>query len=211
VAGVLYGALLAWAQDDLKKIIAYSSVSHLGFVVLGLFSMQGTAGSGAVLQMVNHGLSTGALFLLIGMIYERAHTRGLNEFGGLARTMPRFAFCLVFATLSSIGLPGLNGFVGEFLILIGAWRDHPIAASLAAGGVLLGAIYMLGLVKSLLFGPIGNPKTPTWRDLNAREMALLAPLFALMLWIGFAPKSLLDRIEPAVDRMLEAPRLELPR
>jgi NADH-quinone oxidoreductase subunit M len=172
--------------------------------------MQTQAGSGAVLQMINHGLSTGALFFLIGMIYERAHTRGLSEFGGLARTMPRFAFCLVFATLSSIGLPGLNGFVGEFLILLGAWRDHPLAASLAALGVLLGAIYMLGLVKALLFGPIGHPKTPTWRDLSSREMLVLAPLFALMIWIGFAPQSLLARIEPAVDRMLEAPQLERP-
>jgi NADH-quinone oxidoreductase subunit M len=209
VVGVLYGALLAWAQSDLKKIIAYSSVSHLGFVVLGLFSMQTTAGAGAVLQMVNHGLSTGALFLLIGMIYERAHTRGLSEFGGLARTMPRFAFCLVFATLSSIGLPGLNGFVGEFLILLGTWREHPLAAGLAAGGVLLGAIYMLGLVKALLFGPIGHPKSATWRDLTLREMAILAPLFALMIWIGCAPRPLVESIEPAVDRMLERPRLEL--
>jgi len=210
VAGVLYGGLLAWAQDDLKKIIAYSSVSHLGFVVLGLFTMQSAAATGAVLQMVNHGISTGALFLLIGMIYERAHTRGLADFGGLARTMPRFAFCVIFATLSSIGLPGLNGFVGEFLILIGSWRDHPVATGLAAGGVLLGAIYMLGLVKTLLFGPVGHPKTPAWRDLNLRELVILAPLFALMLWIGVAPRSLLSRIEPAVDRMLEAPRLELP-
>jgi NADH-quinone oxidoreductase subunit M len=209
VVGVLYGALLAWAQGDLKKIVAYSSVSHLGFVVLGLFAMESTAASGAVLQMVNHGLSTGALFLLIGMIYERAHTRQLSEFGGLARTMPRFAVCLVVATLSSIGLPGLNGFVGEFLILIGTWRGHPVAASLAALGVLLGAIYMLGLVKGLLFGPIVHPKTAAWRDLTTREMALLAPLFALMFAIGFAPQPLLRRIEPPVQRMLEAPLLVL--
>jgi NADH-quinone oxidoreductase subunit M len=207
VIGILYGAMLAWAQSDLKKIIAYSSVSHLGFVVLGLFAVQTTAATGAVLQMINHGLSTGALFLLIGMIYERAHTRKLAEFGGLARTMPRFAVCLVLATLSSIGVPGLNGFVGEFLILIGTWRDHPLAAGLAALGVLLGAIYMLGLVKGLLFGPVVHPKTATWRDLNTRELLLLAPLFALMFAIGFAPKSLLDRIEPPVERMLEAPRL----
>jgi len=207
VIGILYGALLAWAQKDLKKIIAYSSVSHLGFVVLGLFAVQTTAASGAVLQMVNHGLSTGALFLLIGMIYERAHTRQLADFGGLARTMPRFAVCLVLATLSSIGVPGLNGFVGEFLILIGTWRDHPVAAGCASVGVLLGAIYMLGLVKGLLFGPIVHPKTATWRDLNSRELLLLAPLFALMFAIGFAPKALLDRIEPPVQRMLEAPRL----
>jgi len=209
VVGVLYGALLAWAQGDLKKIIAYSSVSHLGFVVLGLFAMESTAASGAVLQMVNHGLSTGALFLLIGMIYERAHTRQLSEFGGLARTMPRFAVCLVVATLSSIGLPGLNGFIGEFLILIGTWRGHPLAASLAALGVLLGAIYMLGLVKGLLFGPVVHPKTAAWRDLTTRELALLAPLFALMFAIGFAPQPLLRRIEAPVQRMLEAPRLVL--
>ena len=209
VVGILYGALLAWAQSDLKKIIAYSSVSHLGFVVLGLFSLQSSAASGATLQMINHGLSTGALFLLIGMIYERAHTRQLADFGGLARTMPRFAVALVFATLSSIGLPGLNGFVGEFLILIGTWRDHPLAAGLAALGVLLGAIYMLGLVKGLLFGPVGHPKTATWRDLNLREMATLAPLFALMVALGVAPQPLLERIEPAVERMLEKPRLVL--
>jgi len=203
VIGVIYGALLAWAQRDLKKIIAYSSVSHLGFVVLGLFSMQTQAGSGAVLQMINHGLSTGALFFLIGMIYERAHTRGLSEFGGLARTMPRFAFCLVFATLSSIGLPGLNGFVGEFLILLGAWRDHPLAASLAALGVLLGAIYMLGLVKALLFGPVANPKAATWRDLTGRECLMLAPLFVLMVAIGVRPQAFVKPIEPAVVNALE--------
>jgi len=208
VAGILYGALLAWAQRDLKKIIAYSSVSHLGFVVLGIFALQGTAATGGVLQMVNHGISTGALFLLIGMIYERAHTRGIDDFGGLARTMPRFAFCLVFATLSSIGLPGLNGFVGEFAILIGTFRGHPVAASLAAVGVLLGAIYMLGLVKALLFGPIGNPKTPTWRDLNAREMLMLAPLFALMVAIGFRPQAFLHPIEPAAARSIEPAALE---
>jgi NADH-quinone oxidoreductase subunit M len=208
VAGILYGALLAWAQNDLKKIIAYSSVSHLGYVVLGIFALQSTAATGGVLQMVNHGLSTGALFLLIGMIYERAHTRGIADFGGLARTMPRFAFCLVFATLSSIGLPGLNGFVGEFAILMGSFRDHPAAASLAAVGVLLGAIYMLGLVKALLFGPVGNPKSATWRDLTGRELLLLAPLFILMVVIGFRPQTFMKPIEPAVERMLEQPLLE---
>jgi NADH-quinone oxidoreductase subunit M len=208
VAGILYGALLAWAQRDLKKIIAYSSVSHLGYVVLGIFALQSTAATGGVLQMVNHGLSTGALFLLIGMIYERAHTRGIADFGGLARTMPRFAFCLVFATLSSIGLPGLNGFVGEFAILMGTFRDHPLAAALAAVGVLLGAIYMLGLVKALLFGPVGNPKSATWRDLTGRELLMLAPLFVLMVAIGFRPQTFMKPIEPAAERMLEQPLLE---
>ena len=203
VAGILYGALLAWAQKDLKKIIAYSSVSHLGFVVLGLFALQSTAATGSVLQMVNHGLSTGALFLLIGMIYERAHVRGLSDFGGLARTMPRFAFALVFATLSSIGLPGLNGFVGEFAILVGTFRDHPVAASLAAVGVLLGAIYMLGLVKALLFGPVANPKAATWRDLTGRECLMLAPLFVLMVAIGVRPQAFVKPIEPAVVNALE--------
>jgi NADH-quinone oxidoreductase subunit M len=208
VAGILYGALLAWAQSDLKKVIAYSSVSHLGYVVLGIFALQSTAATGGVMQMVNHGLSTGALFLLIGMIYERAHVRGIADFGGLARTMPRFAFCLVFATLSSIGLPGLNGFVGEFAILTGSFRDHPAAAALAAVGVLLGAIYMLGLVKALLFGPVGNPKAATWRDLNGRELLMLAPLFVLMVVIGFRPQTFMKPIEPAVEMMLERPQLE---
>ena len=178
-------------------------MSHLGFVVLGLFALQPTAATGSVIQMVNHGLSTGALFLLIGMIYERAHTRGLADFGGLARTMPRFAFALVFATLSSIGLPGLNGFVGEFTILLGTFRDHPLAASLAATGVLLGAIYMLGLVKALLFGPVANPKAATWRDLTGRECLMLAPLFVLMVAIGVRPQAFVKPIEPAVENALQ--------
>jgi NADH-quinone oxidoreductase subunit M len=205
VIGILYGALLAWAQKDLKRLIAYSSISHLGFVVLGIFALTLQSASGSVLQMLNHGLSTGALFLLIGMIYERAHTRGLHDFGGLAKTMPRFATCLIIATLSSIGLPGLNGFIGEFLILVGAFGTRPLLASLATVGVLLGAIYMLGLVKAVLFGPIRNRRAATYSDLGLREVGLLTPILVLVFWIGFYPAPLLERIEPAVERMLEAP------
>ncbi len=208
VIGILYGALLAWAQTDLKKLIAYSSISHLGFVVLGIFAVSTKAAGGSVLTMVGHGLSTGALFLLVGMIYERARKRGLEDFGGLARTMPWFTVFLILATLSSIGLPGLNGFVGEFLILLGTFEEHPFMASLGAIGVLLGAIYMLGMVKSVLFGPIKTNQTATYADLSAREIGLLAPLFVLMLWIGLFPGFLLDRIGPAVDRALQMPRLE---
>ncbi len=211
VIGILYGALLAWAQRDMKKLIAYSSISHMGFVVLGLFALTGTATSGAVLQMVNHGIATGALFLLVGMLYERAHRRGLDDFGGLAQTMPVFSVFLVLATLSSIGLPGLNGFVGEFLILLGTFRDHPVAAALASLGVLLGAIYMLGLLKAVLFGPVRNHRSAAYSDLTIREVSMLCPLVILMFWIGLFPGPLLRRIEPCVNQMLEAPQLELSR
>src|ERR1051325_6597985 len=158
VIGIIYGAPVAWVRPDMKKLVPYSSVSHLGFCVLGIFAMTQTAIEGSILQMVNHGLSTGALFLLVGVIYERRHTRLLADYGGLGKTMPVYTTFFVIAVLSSVGLPGLNGFVGEFLILAGSFKTYPIAATIAATGVILAAIYLLWLVQKVFFGPITNEK-----------------------------------------------------
>ena len=202
LAGIVYGALMAMAQDDLKKMIAYSSVSHLGFVMLGLFTYTVTGVSGAVLQMVNHGLSTGALFLLVGVLYDRAHRRGLEDFGGLARTMPVFAVFFVLTTLSSIALPGLNGFAGEFLILAGAFRHDRYHAAIAGLAVILGAIYMLSAVRRILFGPLRRPETAGMPDMTRRErVALIAPAI-LFVFVGLFPNFLLERIEPGVRAFL---------
>ncbi len=219
VAGIVYGALVALAQGDLKRLVAYSSVSHLGFCTLGVFALERVSVQGGVLQMVNHGLSTGALFALVGMLYERYHTRQIADLAGLARKLPWLAFFTVVAALSSIGLPGLNGFVGELLILLGAfhraWAGAPpewaasyrLVAVLATSGVVLGAWYMLWLVQRVLFGPLREPKhdashAPV-RDLSAREIMALAPIVALMLWIGLCPKFFLDRMAPTLDRLTE--------
>ena len=206
VIGVVYGALVSIAQKDMKKLVAYSSVSHLGFVMLGLFSLDALGMSGAVLQMVNHGLSTGALFLCVGVIYERRHTRLISDFGGLAARMPIFAFLLVFFCLSSVGLPGLNGFVGEFMILLGSFRSQPLPTALAATGVVLAAVYLLWMVQRVLFGPLSNPKNQTLPDLGLREVLVFAPLLLLAVWIGVQPQPLLDRINPAVEATLELMR-----
>ncbi len=202
VVGIIYGALVAMAQDDVKKLVAYSSVSHLGFVMLGLFALNGRGISGGILQMVGHGLSTGALFLLVGMIYERRHTRMISDYGGIARVMPQFTFVFLVTTLASIGLPGLSGFVGEFLILLGAFQVSKLAAALAATGVVLGAVYMLWLVQRVFFGPIRHEENRTLRDLVPREWILLLPLLLLMLWIGLYPKPFLSRMEASVSHLL---------
>ena len=210
VIGIIYGSLLAWAQRDMKKLVAYSSVAHLGFVVVGIFALTETSLAGAVLQGVNHGLSTGALFLLVGVIYDRRHTRQMSDFGGIARTAPAFAFLLVFATLASIGLPGTNGFVGEFLILVGTFETHRVAAILAGLGVVLGAVYMLGLCRAVLFGDVTKEENRQLEPLKSREWAALAPLCVAMLWIGLYPAPMLDRIGPACARVAErvAPYLD---
>ncbi len=203
VIGILYGAWVSIVQQDMKKLVAYSSVSHMGFVTLGLFALNSQGASGAVLQMVNHGITTGALFLAVGVIYERRHTRMIAEFGGLARSMPGYAFVLVFLALASIGLPGLNGFVGEFLTLLGAFQSHPMAASLAATGVIFAAVYLLWMVQRVLFGPLDNPKNSALGDLNLREWLVFVPLMLLMLVLGVWPDPLLERIEPAVSATLQ--------
>jgi len=199
VVSVVFGALMCMAQSDIKKLIAYSSVSHLGFVVLGIFSFTASGGQGAVLQMVNHGLSTGALFLLVGVIYERTHRRGTDDFGGLAKGMPRYATLFLIVTLSSIGLPGLNGFVGEFLVLKGAFEAHRLAAAAAALGVILGAVYMLKLYRDVFWGPVTAPRNGKLADVSPVELGTLTPLVVLIFVLGVAPNLLLSRTEAAVQ------------
>jgi NADH-quinone oxidoreductase subunit M len=208
VIGIIYGALVAMVQPDVKRLVAYSSVSHMGFVVLGLFSFTELGMQGALYQMLNHGVSTGALFLFVGFIYERRHTRLISEFGGLAQPMPWFATLFVFASLSSIGLPFLNGFVGEFFILIGMWTstaiDHPwIATMLAATGVIWAAVYMLWMLQRVLFGPVTNSENKGLFDLNRREVGLLLPLLFLMVFMGVYPRVFLDRTKASVEAVRE--------
>jgi len=202
VIGIIYGALVAWVQPDMKKLVAYSSVSHLGFCVLGIFALNQTSIEGSILQMVNHGLSTGALFLLVGVIYERRHTRLLADYGGLAETMPLYAVCFVIAMLSSVGLPGLNGFVGEFLILSGAFQTHPTAAILAATGVILAAIYLLWLIQKVFYGPVTNEENRNVREIAWNEIAALVPLAVFIVWIGVHPNTFLKKMSPSVQQLL---------
>jgi NADH-quinone oxidoreductase subunit M len=215
VAGIVYGALVALTQSDLKKLIAYSSVSHLGYCMLGLFALNPLGVQGSVLQMVNHGISTGGLFAVVGMIYERYHTRQIADLGGLARRAPWLAFFMVLFTFSSIGVPGLNGFAGEFLILLGmfqrAWAEAPAIlatqyltiAVLALSGVVLGAWYMLWLVQRVFFGPLKEPHaaghSAEVSDLSLREILALAPLAVFIFWIGLRPNDFLSRMGPTLE------------
>jgi NADH-quinone oxidoreductase subunit M len=203
VIGIVYGALVAMVQPDLKRIVAYSSVSHLGFVMLGIFAFNPQGLDGAVYQMLNHGISTGALFLLVGMIYVRRHTREVSEFGGLWKTVPMFAAVFMIVMLSSIGLPGLNGFVGEFLILLGTFLKSPRAAEVAVIGVVLSALYMMWAYERVWWGPITKAVNQTIKDLSGREIAVMVPLVALMLLMGLYPRPLLSRIEPSLSLLLD--------
>ncbi len=198
VIGIIYGSLVAMVQPDLKKLVAYSSVAHLGFVVLGLLSRTPQGVAGATIQMVNHGISTGALFLLVGMIYERRHTRQIADFGGLASVMPLYAILFLIVTLSSIALPGTNGFIGEFLILIGTFKTHSYFAAAATTGVVLGAVMMLWMVKRVFFGPVTSPENKGLRDLTLREVSLMIPLVALIFALGVAPGFLLKKMDKTV-------------
>jgi NADH-quinone oxidoreductase subunit M len=200
--GIVYGAFLAMAQSDLKRLVACSSVSHLGFCVLGMFALTRAGLAGSVLQMVNHGLSTGLLFLLVGMLYERRHTRALDHFGGIAQSMPVFALIFVVTVLSSAGLPGLNGFVGEYLVLLGTFQQSPVWACVAVSGVVLGAVYLLMATRRVLFGPLSREENRALADLGPREVGLLLPLVLLVIAIGVAPRPLLARLEPAVAGVL---------
>ena len=201
VVGIIYGSFCALAQNDIKKLVAYSSVAHLGFCMLGIFALNTEGISGGVLQMINHGLSTGALFCIVGMFYERYHTRMLTDLGGLAGKLPILAVAMVFTSFASIGLPGLNGFVGEVLALIGMFKRDPIYAILGASGVVLGAWYLLGVLQKAFFGPLQEPHHghEPILDLNAREVATLAPLLALCVWLGLFPQPTLDLIRPDVE------------
>jgi NADH-quinone oxidoreductase subunit M len=201
-AGIVYGAFLSMAQTDVKRLVACSSVSHLGYVVLGLFAMTQAGVRGGVLQMVNHGLSTGLLFLLVGMIYERRHTRALDQFGGLAKVMPVFALLLTIAVLSSAGLPGLNGFVGEYLILLGAFDASPWISALAVLGVIFGAVYLLSMTRRVLYGPVTKEENRALRDLDRREVLISLPIVALVVWIGVAPETFLSRTTGSIDAVL---------
>ncbi|MFN2431850.1 MAG: NuoM family protein, partial [Gemmatimonadota bacterium] len=202
IVAILYGAMVATVQPNVKKLVAYSSVSHLGFVTLGLFVLNAQGVSGAVLQMVNHGLSTGALFLLVGMLYERRHTYEIDQFGGLAKPMPVFATFFLIVTLSSIGLPGLNGFVGEFLVLLGAFRANPWYAIPSAVGVILAAVYMLRMYQRVMFNGLDKEENRSVPDLGRRELAILVPIAVLIVWLGVYPKPFLDKLEPAVQGFL---------
>jgi NADH-quinone oxidoreductase subunit M len=217
VIGVVYGSLVAWAQKDVKKLIAYSSVAHLGFVVLGLCMWNAISIDGAIYQMLAHGISTGGLFLCIGVLYERRHTRKIDEFGGLAAVMPRFCAVFMIMTLASIGLPGLSGFVGEFLIVVGTfgayhtWHDLPVLfghpkvlAAAAATGVILSAVYMLYLFQKVMFGPLTNARNRELPDLSAREVAVFAPMVVMAFWLGLYPATFLGPIDPAVQRTVAA-------
>jgi len=204
VIGIVYGALMALAQGDIKRLIAYSSVSHLGFIVLGIFAGNVDAMQGAIMGMVNHGLSTGALFLLVGVIYDRTHKRGVDDFGGLAATMPRYATVFLITTLSSIGLPGLNGFIGEVLVLIGTFAAQPWIAAAAALGVIFGAVYMLRLYRAVFFGRVSNPANAEGPDLTFREMAYLVPLIILMVALGVVPGLLLSKTRDAAGGIMRA-------
>lgn len=203
VIGIIYGSLVSMVQPDLKKLVAYTSVAHLGFVILGIMSGTTQGVMGASLQMINHGISTGALFLLVGMIYERRHTRQIAAFGGLATPMPLYTVLFLLVTVSSIGLPATNGFVGEFLILMGSFKANPVTAALAATGVIFGAIAMLWMVKKVFFGPVVHEENKTLSDLSFREVAVMLPLIVLIFWIGVAPGFLTRKMEKSVDRFVD--------
>jgi NADH-quinone oxidoreductase subunit M len=205
IIGILYGATVAYAQTDLKKMVAYSSVSHMGFVMLGIFSMTPLGIAGAILQMVNHGISTGALFLIVGMLYERRHSRDLSAFGGLWKVLPVMGVLSLIITLSSMGLPGLNGFVGEFTILLGSFGSNflgsPWFAGVATLGVILAAIYLLFMFQKVFLGPITHPENQNLKDLNPREIITLAVLLVFIFWIGLFPKPFFQIMNPTVQQL----------
>jgi len=212
--GILYGAAVSYAQSDVKKLVAYSSISHLGFVMLGMFALNAQGVSGAILQMVNHGISTGALFLLVGMVYEQTHTREFKVYGGLWKVMPVYGTIMLIVSLSSMGLPGLNGFVGEFTILLGAFGSKAIAnpwyAGLSAAGVIMAAIYILYMFQKMFLGPEGSiveevkKHGHALRDLNWREIVTIVPLLILIFWIGLYPKPFFDLMGPTVDALVRS-------
>ncbi len=212
VVGIVYGALVAMVQPDFKRLIAYSSVSHLGFVMLGFWALTLQSTQGALMVMINHGISTGALFFLVGMIYERRHSRMIADFGGIAKVVPAFAAVLTFVSLSSIGLPGTNGFVGEFLVLLGTFPTQPVAAVVATTAVIFAAAYLLWALKRVLYGPLANEENRHLADLTGREYAVLVPLLVLILWLGLYPGPVLRRMEPAAKAYVETvqQRLDAP-
>jgi NADH-quinone oxidoreductase subunit M len=209
VVGIVYGALMCLVQVDFKRLVAYSSVSHLGFVMLGLAALNTEGVEGSIYQMLSHGLSTGALFLAVGVIYERRHTRLIRDFGGLWQQVPTFGAIFMVVMLSSVGLPGLNGFVGEFLILLGAFEVYPVATVVGTSGVVLGAVYLLWTYQRVMFGPLDKPENRTLTDLSTREIAVFAPLLVMMFVMGLYPKPFLERMEPSVQAYLSHVRTRM--
>jgi len=206
--GIVYGGLVAMVQPDFKKLIAYSSVAHLGFVMLGIWALTLQSVQGALLVMINHGISTGALFFLAGMLYERRHSRLIDAFGGIAKVVPLLAAALTIVSLSSIGLPATNGFVGEFLVLLGAFPTYPRAALVAATGVIVAAMYLLPALQRVIYNPLDKPENEQLRDLSPREIAVLVPLLACIVWIGVYPAPILRRMEPAAKNLVQSVRLD---
>jgi NADH-quinone oxidoreductase subunit M len=203
VVGIIYGALVAMVQPDFKKLIAYSSISHLGFVMLGIWALTVESVTGAVVIMINHGISTGALFFLAGMLYERRHSREIAEFGGLARVVPALAAVLSLVALSSIGLPGTNGFVGEFLVLVGSFGSYPWATAVATTGVIFAAAYLLWSLQRVIYNKLDKPENERLPDLSRRELAVLAPMVVMIFWIGLYPVPFLRRIEASAAAVVE--------
>ena len=206
--GIVYGGLVAMVQPDFKKLIAYSSVAHLGFVMLGIWALTLQSVQGALLVMINHGISTGALFFLAGMLYERRHSRLIDAFGGIAKVVPLLAAALTIVSLSSIGLPATNGFVGEFLVLLGAFRTYPRAAIVAATGVIVAAMYLLPALQRVIYNPLDKPENEKLADLTPREIAVLVPLLACIVWIGVYPAPILRRMEPAARQLIQSVRID---
>ena len=202
IIGIVYGALVAMVQEDLKKLVAYSSVSHLGFVMLGIFALNEYGIQGALIQNINHGISTGALFLLVGVIYDRRHTRMIKEFGGLSKQMPVYAICFMIAALSSIGLPGMNGFIGEFLVLLGIFQVNGLWAACATSGVILAACYILWMFQRVMFLELKNPANMKLKDLNMRELITIVPLLILIFWIGLYPKPFMKTFDASVSHLV---------
>jgi NADH-quinone oxidoreductase subunit M len=202
IIGIVYGALVALAQKDWKRLVAYSSVSHMAMVMLGMFALNPVGITGSIIQQLNHGISTGALFLLVGVVYERRHTREISEYGGLSKVMPVYAAIFLLMTMSSIGLPALNGFIGELLILQGVFVASKVWAAFAASGVVLGAAYMLSLYQRTMFGKVENPKNERLLDLSHREFATFAPLIVLAVWMGLYPTPFLRRLDPSVQHVI---------
>jgi NADH-quinone oxidoreductase subunit M len=202
VVGIVYGALVSLVQPDFKKLVAYSSVSHLGFVMLGIFAMTVQSVQGALMVMINHGISTGALFLLIGMIYERRHTRLIESYGGIARVVPMFGAMLAIATFSSIGVPGTNGFIGEFLVLLGSFRTEPIMTVIATTAVIISAAYLLWAIQRIIFNRLDKAENEGMKDLNRRELAIMIPLVACIVWLGVYPAPVLRRMEGAATKFV---------
>jgi len=201
--------MVSMMQKDIKSLVAYSSVAHLGFAMLGMLALNTQGIEGSLLQMINHGISTGALFLIVGMIYERRHTRLITDYGGLAHVLPVLASFFMIVALSSIGLPGTNGFVGEFLIILGIWSSNVTYAVIAASGVIIAAVYMLWMYQRVMFGKVTDPANQGLKDLNLRERLILIPLVVTIFWIGFYPKPFLSKMEASVKSLLELTEIKL--